>query len=147
MGDVETVEFDQTGVRTDQPGDHIEHRGLAGAVGAEQADRLAAANRQRDVLHHDARLEGAPQPTRDEPVLGAAQIRVRHSLAALHGAAERDSAEPPAESCRQPALRLKPIVPVQRDAVPSARQDRRYCPPDGVISVCTRPPSMRPCLA
>ena len=49
--DVVAVELDASLVGLDQAGDHIEHRGLAGAVGAEQADRLAAADIQADALH------------------------------------------------------------------------------------------------
>ena len=40
---VAAVEGDAAGVGGDQAGDHVEHGGLAGAVGTEQADRLAAA--------------------------------------------------------------------------------------------------------
>ena len=43
-GDVLAVEFDAAAVGLDQPGDHVEDRGLAGAVGPEQPDRLAAAD-------------------------------------------------------------------------------------------------------
>ena len=38
----------------DQAGDHVEDGGLAGAVGAEQADGLAGAHVQARVLHHGA---------------------------------------------------------------------------------------------
>ena len=38
----------------DQAGDHVEHGGLAGAVGAQQADRLAAARGEADALHDHA---------------------------------------------------------------------------------------------
>ena len=40
--DVVAVQFDPPAVRLDQAGDHVEHRGLAGAVGAQEPDRLAA---------------------------------------------------------------------------------------------------------
>ena len=42
---VMAVERDDALVGLHQAGDHVEHRGLAGAVGAEQADRLALAHR------------------------------------------------------------------------------------------------------
>jgi hypothetical protein len=55
MGDILPVEQYGALVRSHQAGDHIEDRGLAGAVGAEQADRLAALQIQADILHHLAR--------------------------------------------------------------------------------------------
>src|SRR5439155_20389281 len=56
-GHVRAVEFDGAAVRLDQSGDHVEHRGLAGAVRAEQADRLAAADIDADAAHHLPRTE------------------------------------------------------------------------------------------
>ena len=56
-GDVVAVELDAAAVGVDQAGDHVEHRGLAGAVRAEQADRLAAPHVERDALHHHAAAE------------------------------------------------------------------------------------------
>ena len=47
------VEFDDALVRPDEAGDHVEDRRLAGAVGTEQADRLAPPHRQADVLDDD----------------------------------------------------------------------------------------------
>ena len=44
-GDVVAVEFDLALVGLHQPGDHVEDGRLAGAVRAEQADRLAAPHR------------------------------------------------------------------------------------------------------
>src|SRR5262249_59724182 len=38
-------------------GDHVEHRGLAGAVGAEQTDCLAAADIEADPTHDPAAPE------------------------------------------------------------------------------------------
>jgi hypothetical protein len=51
-GDVVAVEFDAAFIGLDQAGHHIKHRGLAGAVGAEQAHGFAAADRQADALDH-----------------------------------------------------------------------------------------------
>ncbi len=56
-GDVVAVELDAAAVGLDQAGDHVEHGGLAGAVRAEQADRLAAAHIERDALDHRAAAE------------------------------------------------------------------------------------------
>jgi hypothetical protein len=46
-----TIEFDAAAIRLDQAGDHVENRGLAGAVRAEQTDRLATANIDADAAH------------------------------------------------------------------------------------------------
>ena len=55
--DVVAVELDAAAVGLDQPGDHVEHRGLAGAVRPEQADRLAAPDIDADAAHHLPRAE------------------------------------------------------------------------------------------
>ena len=55
--DVVAVELDAAAVGLDQPGDHVEHRGLAGAVRPEQADRLAAPHVEARALHHLAAAE------------------------------------------------------------------------------------------
>ena len=57
LGHVVAVEFDGAAIRLDQPGDHVEHRGLAGAVRAEQADGLAAADIDADAAHDLAGAE------------------------------------------------------------------------------------------
>ncbi len=49
--DVVAVELDLALVGLDQPGDHVEHRGLAGAVRPEQPDRLTAPQREAHALH------------------------------------------------------------------------------------------------
>ena len=54
QGDVVPVQADRAGVRADQADDHVEGRGLAGAVRAEQPDRLAAPDGDGDVPHHRA---------------------------------------------------------------------------------------------
>ena len=51
LGDVVAVELDRAAIGLDQPGDHVEHRGLAGAVRAEQPDRFAAAHIDADAAH------------------------------------------------------------------------------------------------
>ena len=50
--DVVAVELDAAAVGLDQPGDHVEDRGLAGAVRSEQADRFAAPDIEARALHH-----------------------------------------------------------------------------------------------
>ncbi len=50
VGDVVAVELDLAAIGLDQPGDHVERGGLAGAVRPEQADRLAAPHVEAHVL-------------------------------------------------------------------------------------------------
>ena len=57
LGDVVAVELDRAAIGLDQAGDHVEHGGLAGAVRAEQADRLAAADIDADAAHDLAGAE------------------------------------------------------------------------------------------
>ena len=70
-GDVVAVELDAAAVGLDQPGDHVEHRGLAGAVRPEQADRLAAPHVEARALHHLAAAEAFLHPMRGEIVAAA----------------------------------------------------------------------------
>ena len=51
-GDVAAVEGDAAFVRRQQPGDHVETGGLAGAVRAEQPHHLAALQREADTADH-----------------------------------------------------------------------------------------------
>ena len=55
--DVGAVEVDAAGSRRERPGQHAEQRRLAGAVGADDADRLVLAHRQVDVVEHHKRSE------------------------------------------------------------------------------------------
>ena len=93
MRHVEAVDLDRPGIGADQPGNHVEDGGLAGAVRSEQADRLAAAERQRYILHHKPPLEGASQPARYQPIL--TRILVVLSLhAGRAGCSSADAAFP-----------------------------------------------------
>ncbi len=51
VADVQIVNQHAALVRLNQADDHVETGGLAGTVGAEQADDLAAVNRQADIAH------------------------------------------------------------------------------------------------
>jgi hypothetical protein len=62
-GDVLAEQLHGAFVRADHPDDHAEGRGLARAVGAQQADDLAAMHAQRDFVHHAALLVGLDQVT------------------------------------------------------------------------------------
>jgi hypothetical protein len=60
-GDDVAVDLDASGVRGHQADDHVETGGLAGAVGAEQADDFAADHGQGYVLHHGPAVVGLAQ--------------------------------------------------------------------------------------
>src|SRR5262249_42455379 len=47
-------EMDATPIGLYEPGDHVEHRSLSGAIGPEQTDRLAATDKQAYPAHHFA---------------------------------------------------------------------------------------------
>ena len=73
----------------DQAGDDVEAGRLAGAVGAEQTDDLAALHRHADVAHHRAALEALAEPVADEAAIVGDKprslvepVRARHSSAA-----------------------------------------------------------------
>src|SRR5688572_20670304 len=51
LRDVVPVEADRSDVGRDEAGDHVEAGRLAGAVRAEEADRLAALHEEADVAH------------------------------------------------------------------------------------------------
>src|SRR6185436_12050715 len=69
VGDVVLAEEDAPLVRRGQTDHHVERRGLAGAVGAEQADDLARADLDRDVLDHGP-------PAVDLPQVAGAQLLI-----------------------------------------------------------------------
>src|SRR5581483_6640085 len=51
VGDVPIAEGHGAGLGPDEAGDGVEHRRLAGAVGADEPEHGAVGDRQRDVLH------------------------------------------------------------------------------------------------
>ncbi len=66
---------DDAAIGRDEPGDHVEDRRLAGAVRAEQADRLAGAHGEGRVLHDGAAAIALLQ-TLDGEDAGAAEDRL-----------------------------------------------------------------------
>ena len=72
----------EPGVRLHQADDHVERRGLAGTVRAQQSDSLAAPQLDRDVPHHRALLVGLarrrarPAPRRLATTRSSAAARV-----------------------------------------------------------------------
>ncbi len=61
MRQILIVDKDPAGIGADQTDDHVEGRGLAGAVRPEQADHLAAVDAQREIPVHLARTVAAGQ--------------------------------------------------------------------------------------
>ncbi len=55
LADVDAVLHDAAGAGAQQAADGAHQRGLAGAVGADDRDRLAVADRKRDVVQHGER--------------------------------------------------------------------------------------------
>jgi hypothetical protein len=51
------IQFDGAAIGRNEARDHVKYRGLAGAVGAEQTHRLAAADIDADAAHDLARAE------------------------------------------------------------------------------------------
>ena len=66
-GQVALIEQDRAAVGRHQPDDHVEGGGLAGAVGAEQADHLAGVDLERQVVHHLARAVALAEQWADQP--------------------------------------------------------------------------------
>ena len=102
--DVVAVDVDDAAVGLHQAGDHVEDRGLAGAVRAEQADRLAARHREAGVVHHRAAAVGLGEAARHQP---AAPAGVRD--------------QPRRRLFRRAALRLRGSAPFAPFAVSAGR--------------------------
>ena len=65
-GDVAAIELDAAGIGRHQADDHVETGGLAGAVGAEQADDLAGVEGQREIVDDFARPVALAQSLGDQ---------------------------------------------------------------------------------
>ena len=57
IGDVVTAEANRSGVGAQHPGQEVDQRGLAGAIGADQGVAGALRDRERDAAGHDQRAE------------------------------------------------------------------------------------------
>ena len=66
VGEVARIEMDRAAVTLHQSRDHVEAGGLAGAVGSEQADDLAAANREAHVVYDGAGIVAFREVARGE---------------------------------------------------------------------------------
>ena len=56
VGDIAVIDLNAAGIGFHQPDNHVEAGGLAGAVGAQQADNLAGFHVQGDILDDPAAL-------------------------------------------------------------------------------------------
>src|SRR5690606_29002576 len=77
VADGSPVELDRPAVRGDQPDDHVEAGGLAGAVRPEQADDLAAGDVERDVLDDLAAVIRLHQLAHRQAAVGARGVARR----------------------------------------------------------------------
>ena len=75
-GDIMAVNGDAALVGGDKAGDHVKHRGLAGAVWSKQTNRLAASHRQRSAAHHRAALVAFPHGMGGQPAFGGGRLRL-----------------------------------------------------------------------
>ena len=109
--DVVAVHLDGAAVRRDQAGDHVEAGRLAGAVGTQQADHLAALERQADGAHDGALVEALGDAGDDKPF------------------AAFDHAGSASES--SPLISLPFVLMGKNHAYSCLRKDEpRYLPPD-----------------
>ena len=72
VGDVDAGQLDPPGVGTEEPGDDVEERGLAGAVGPDDADDLAVLGVERHVVEGGVAAEAEREPAHLElgPAIG-----------------------------------------------------------------------------
>ncbi len=93
--DVVAVERDPPAIGRHQAGDHVEDGGLAGAVGSEQANRLAVADIEPGVLDDGPAAIALGQPFDREDTLAAPVARScrkpgrKHAGRVLHAVIER----------------------------------------------------------
>mmetsp|Transcript_6384 Transcript_6384/g.26028 ORF Transcript_6384/g.26028 Transcript_6384/m.26028 type:complete len:371 (+) Transcript_6384:3-1115(+) len=93
------VDADHAGVRAHQADDHVEAGRLAGAIGAQQADDLAAVHAHMDVLDHLAHAIGLGQALGFEPaaaVVDRAHEGLRGGVIVVEGCSgSADGVAPP----------------------------------------------------
>ncbi len=76
MGDLHPVEADEAAIGRDEAGDHVEDRGLARAVGAEQPHRLAVVDGEPGLVDHGAGAVALAQAPYVEDALAALARRL-----------------------------------------------------------------------
>ena len=70
MRDLCPIERDRALVGGDEPGDHVEHRGLSGAIGSKQSHGLSATDSEADPPHHRPAPIGLGELHRHKAVIG-----------------------------------------------------------------------------
>src|SRR6185437_15426448 len=83
--DVLAVDLDRAFVRRDQPGDHVEHGGFAGAIRPEQPHRLAAVELEAHAANHYALLEAFDDVADGQPANSGIGSRPRGRDGLLRG--------------------------------------------------------------
>ena len=76
MCDIVPVKFNAAGSRSDQAGNHVEDRRLAGAVGTKQADGFSTLYGERHILDDCSALERPSQVPGNQPALAAEQLPI-----------------------------------------------------------------------
>src|SRR5690242_8303250 len=69
IGYVAPIEVDRPGLGCDETGDNIKARGLSRAVRTQQADNLAALNRDADIAQDRASFEALAQTASEEAAI------------------------------------------------------------------------------
>lgn len=67
VGDGKAIKLDRAGIRFDQTHDHGENRGLASAIGPQQANSLATAHGNGHIAHNHALAKTLGQVVSDQP--------------------------------------------------------------------------------
>src|SRR5436190_5931406 len=126
--DVLPVQLHRPGIGRDQAGNDVKTGSLAGAVRAEQADHLAALNRDADVAQYRAALEALAEPIADQAVIVGDQPRRRLAEPGRSGVGRRAASHAPAAHhgfLSPPEAGLRPEMPPEPRA--SSSRMKRPC--------------------
>jgi len=80
MGTIDTAEADGPGIRARQPGEQVDDRALAGAVGVEKTEQLAALHAEGDPRDCVNRIETFGQICNDNGVGSGRRLAYSHSI-------------------------------------------------------------------
>ncbi len=120
------VDADLAGVGAHQADHHVEGRGLAGAVGPEQPDHFAGADRQVHVLDHLARAVASfAGRSTSRRLASACAAPAGASAVGMAGAATHRSAASPSRRCQRRVQRRSPSDVLGCSAGAAAARRRR----------------------